>query len=128
MLALEHLTPLQALDMYAHVLETIARVYTDRLKSSPAALFTQGVEELRLAFEEPVFRREYFPGVSREKLDAFRKKLNAWRQRKIANRSEARDQVGAIGRTGSADGLWTTVDSPHGHHSGISQRCLQRLG
>jgi carboxyl-terminal processing protease len=96
--ALEHLTPSQALDMYVHVLETIARVYTDRVKSSPAALFAQGLEELRLAFAEPVFTREYFPGVSQEKLDAFLNKLNAWRQRKIANRSEARDQVGAVGR------------------------------
>lgn len=97
--ALERLSPAQALDMYGHVLETIARVYTDRQKSSPAALFAQGLEELRLAFEEPVFLHEYFPDVPREKLDAFRKKLSEWRQRKIANRAEARDQVGAVGRT-----------------------------
>ncbi|MHB1422559.1 MAG: S41 family peptidase [Gemmataceae bacterium] len=96
--ALEHLKPAQALDTYAHVLETIGNVYTDRQKSSPAALFAQGVEELALAFEEPVFTREYFHGVSRENLDAFRKKLSDWRQRKIANRSEARDQVAALGR------------------------------
>jgi len=96
--ALEHLTPSQALEMYEHVLETIGRVYTDRLKSSPAALFAQGLEELRLAFAEPAFTRQYFPGVSREKLEAFQNKLTAWRQRKIANRSEARDQVGAVGR------------------------------
>ncbi|MGH7169861.1 MAG: S41 family peptidase [Gemmataceae bacterium] len=103
--ALEHLTPSQALDMYGHVLKTIARVYTDRVKSSPAALFAQGLEELRLAFAEPVFTREYFPGVSREKLDAFQNKLSGWRQRKIANRSEARDQVGAIGRTAQQMGF-----------------------
>lgn len=96
--ALEHLTPAQALDMYAHVLETIARVYTDRLKSSPAALFAEGLEELRLAFEEPIFTRQYFPGVSPEKLAAFQNKLSTWRQRKITNRFEARDQVGAVGR------------------------------
>ncbi|HTU18546.1 MAG TPA: S41 family peptidase [Gemmataceae bacterium] len=103
--ALEHLTPSQALDMYAHVLDTIARVYTDRVKSSPAALFAQGLEELRLAFAEPVFTREYFPGVSQEKLDVFQKKLSAWRQRKIAHRSEARDQVGAVGRTAQQMGF-----------------------
>jgi carboxyl-terminal processing protease len=97
--ALERLTPAQALDLYVHVLETIDRVYTERQKSNPAALFAQGLEELRLAFEEPIFTREYFSAVVPEKLDSFRKKLDQWRQRKIADRSEAREQVGAIGRT-----------------------------
>ncbi len=97
--ALERLTPAQALDLYVHVLETIDRVYTERQKSSPAALFAQGLEELRLASEEPIFNREYFSAVAPEKLDAFRKKLDEWRQRTIASRSEARDQVFAIGRT-----------------------------
>lgn len=97
--ALEHLTAPQALDLYVHVLETIGRVYTDRRKSSPAALFAQGLEELLLALEEPIFSREYFSGVGRDKLDAFRKKLADWRKRKIDNRTEARDQVAAIGRT-----------------------------
>jgi carboxyl-terminal processing protease len=97
--ALERLTPAQALEMYDHVLETIARVYTDRPKSSPPVLFAQGLEELRLALEEPIFIHEYFQTVAREKLDALRNKLSAWGQRKIANRSEARDQVGAVGRT-----------------------------
>ncbi len=97
--ALERLTPAQALDLYVHVLETIDRVYTERHKSNPAALFAQGLEELRLAFEEPIFTREYFSAVALEKLGSFRKKLDEWRQRKIADRSEAREQVGAIGRT-----------------------------
>jgi carboxyl-terminal processing protease len=97
--ALERLTPAQALDLYVYVLETIDDVYTDRHKSSPAALFAQGLEELRLAFEEPIFTREYFRAVTRENLDSFRKKIAEWRQRKIANRSEARQQVAAIGRT-----------------------------
>jgi carboxyl-terminal processing protease len=97
--ALERLTPAQALDMYGHVLDTIARVYTDRHKSSPAALFAQGLEELRLALEEPIFLHEYFADVPPEKLDALRKKLSEWSQRKIAHRFEARDQVGAVGRT-----------------------------
>jgi carboxyl-terminal processing protease len=97
--ALERLTPAQALDLYVHVLETIDRVYTERQKSSPAALFAQGLDELRLALQEPVFTREYFSAVAPEKLDSFHKKLAEWRQRKIASRSEAREQVGAIGRT-----------------------------
>jgi carboxyl-terminal processing protease len=97
--ALERLTPAQALDLYVHVLETIDRVYTDRQKSSPAALFAQGLEELRFAFQEPIFTRAYFRDVSPEELDALQKRLADWRQRKISNRSEAREQVAAIGRT-----------------------------
>jgi carboxyl-terminal processing protease len=96
--ALEHLEPAQALDMYAHVLETIARVYADRQKTNPAALFRHGLEELCFAFEEKVFADKYFPEISRSTLDSFKTKLAEWRQRKIPNRDEARDQVRAIGR------------------------------
>lgn len=97
--ALEHLTPAQALDLYANVLETIGRVYTDRHKSNPSTLFGQGLEELLLALEEPIFTREYFSSVTQEKRDALREKLADWRKRKIASRAEAREQVAAIGRT-----------------------------
>jgi carboxyl-terminal processing protease len=103
--ALERMTPAQALDMYVHVMETIGRVYTDRHKSGPETLFAQGLEELRLAFEEPVFVREYFSAVSPRMLDAFKKKLAEWRERKIVNRHDARDGVGAIGRTAQQMGL-----------------------
>jgi carboxyl-terminal processing protease len=97
--ALERLTPAQALELYTHVLETIDRVYTDRQKCSPAVLFAQGLEELRLALSESIFVQEYLSAVAPEKLDSFQKKLSEWRQRKITNRFEARDQVRAIGRT-----------------------------
>ncbi len=97
--ALERLTPAQALDLYANVLETIGRVYTDRHKSSPAVLFAQGLEELLLAFEEPIFTREHLYSVGRDKLDALQKKLANWRKGKIGNRTDACEQVAAIGRT-----------------------------
>ncbi|HEY7327471.1 MAG TPA: S41 family peptidase [Gemmataceae bacterium] len=97
--ALERLTPAQALDLYVNVLETIDRVYTDRQKSSPSVLFAQGLEELRLAFAEPIFTRDYFPNVAPECLESLQKKLSEWRHRKINDRSEAREQVAAIGRT-----------------------------
>jgi carboxyl-terminal processing protease len=97
--ALERLTPAQALDLYVHVLETIDRVYTDRQKSSPTVLFAQGLEELRLAFSEPIFNRNYFSNVAPERLESFQKGLSEWRHRKINDRSEAREQVAAIGRT-----------------------------
>src|SRR6185437_13013605 len=97
--ALTRVTPTQALEMYEQVLDTVARAYVDRQKTGPAALFRQGIEELRLALAEPVFRQEYFPGVARETVDAFRTKLDDWRKRKITSRSDARTQVMAVGRT-----------------------------
>jgi carboxyl-terminal processing protease len=97
--ALARVTPEQASVMYEQVLETIARVYVERPKTSAEALFRQGVEELRLALDEPVFCQEYFPGASREKIEAFKGKLEDWRTRKIASLGEARDQARAIGRT-----------------------------
>ncbi len=103
--ALTRVTPAQALEMYEQVLETIARVYVERPKTTPEALFRQGVEELRLALEEPVFLEEYFPGTPRDTIDAFKTKLDDWRQRKIGNRGEARDQVRAIGRTAQQMGV-----------------------
>jgi carboxyl-terminal processing protease len=103
--ALQHVTPTQALDLYVHVLETIGRVYSDRQKSGTAALFAQGLEELRLAFDEPVFLREYFADVAPTTLQAFQKKLREWRDRKIADRHEARDQASAVGRTAQQMGL-----------------------
>ncbi len=96
--ALARVTAVQALDMYEQVLDTIANAYFDSQKTSVTALFRQGVEELRLALEEPVFRDEYLAGIPREAVDAFQAKLDEWRGRKVANRSEARAQVMALGR------------------------------
>jgi carboxyl-terminal processing protease len=103
--ALTRITPVQALDMYEQVLDTVARAYVDRKKTDVTALFRQGIEELRLALDEHVFREEYFPGVPRETVDAFVLKLEEWRGRKIAGRSDARAQVMAIGRTAQQMGF-----------------------
>lgn len=87
-----------ALNMYEQVLDTIATAYVDRRKTGVAALFREGLEELRLALGESIFRDEYFPGVERKTLDAFKAKLEDWKSRKIAGRSDARAQVMAVGR------------------------------
>jgi carboxyl-terminal processing protease len=105
--ALERVTPAQALELYVHVLETIGRVYTDRQKSGPGELFAQGLEELRLALDEPVFLREYFSTVSPKLVGDFQKKLTEWRGRKIANRNEASEQVRAVGRAAQQMGFGT---------------------
>jgi carboxyl-terminal processing protease len=105
--ALERLEPRQALDTYAHVLETIERVYADRVKSKPAELFKHGLDELRLAFEEPSFVANYFADLSPSTLEAFKKKLAEFRHREIKDRHEARDQVRAVSRTAQQMGLGT---------------------
>jgi carboxyl-terminal processing protease len=97
--ALPGVTPVEALDMYEQVLETISRAYVDRPRTSPAALFRQGVEELRLALEEPAFCEQYLPGVPQVSLDDFKAQLGKWRGRKITDRADARAQVMAMGRS-----------------------------
>jgi carboxyl-terminal processing protease len=96
--ALARVSAVQALDMYEQVLDTIANAYFDSQKTSVTALFRQGVEELRLALEEPVFREEYFSEIPLEALEGFKSKLDDWSGRKVAGRSEARAQVMALGR------------------------------
>jgi carboxyl-terminal processing protease len=103
--ALTRVTPKEALDMYEKVLDTVADYYVDRHKTSLAALFRQGIEELRLALEEAIFQQEYFPGTPREVVEAFKAKLEDWRDRKIVSHSDARSQVVAVGRTAQQMGL-----------------------
>src|SRR5262249_28389095 len=61
---LARLTPSQALDLYEQVLAIVTAAYVDRNKISLAALFQEGVRELRFALEEDVFLREHLPGVN----------------------------------------------------------------
>jgi carboxyl-terminal processing protease len=103
--ALTRVKPEQALEMYEQVLDTIAKTYVDRDKTSPATLFRQGIDELRFALDEAVFRQEYFPGVPRETLEAFKNKLEDWRNREIVNQAEACRQVKAVGLTAQKMGV-----------------------
>ncbi len=102
---LTRLTPSQALDVYEQVLSTVAAAYVDRNKTQWTVLFQQGVQELRLALEDAVFVQEQLAGAVPEVLAAFRDKLDGWRDCKVANRREARDQVLAVVRAGQAVGL-----------------------
>lgn len=104
---LTRITAAQALEMYEQVIDTISRVYVDRGKTAWTALFQQGIEEVRLALEEPVFLRQHLSGVPRDRLEAFRDKLADWRQRKIASQIEAREQVMAF-----AQAAQKTLETP----------------
>jgi carboxyl-terminal processing protease len=103
--ALTSVTPPQALEMYKQVLDTIAKTYVDREKTSPTALFRQGIDELRFALDEAVFRQKYFSGVTPESLEALKNKLEDWRSREIVNQAEACRQVKAVGLTAQKMGV-----------------------
>jgi carboxyl-terminal processing protease len=102
---LTRLTPAQALDVYEQVLSTVAAAYVDRHKTQWSVLFQHGVQELRLALEDTLFVQEQLAGVPSEVVAAFRDKLDGWRDRKVASRGEAREQVLAVVRAGQAVGL-----------------------
>jgi carboxyl-terminal processing protease len=99
------LTPAQALDVYEQVLAIVAAAYVDRGKAQLPAMFQQGLQELRFALEETVFVQEHFAGATPEAVAAFRDRLEAWGERKLANGREARDQVLAVARAGLQVGL-----------------------
>jgi carboxyl-terminal processing protease len=102
---LQKLTPSQALDAYEQVLALLSVAYPDRAKTNISLLFYQGLQELRLALEDPIFRKHYLSGVKPDVLKAFTARLADWPVRKIATRSEAREQVRAVIRSAPRDGL-----------------------
>jgi carboxyl-terminal processing protease len=102
---LTRLSPSQALDVYEQVLAILAAAYVDRNKAQLPVMFQQGLQELRFALEETIFVEEHFTGADPEAVTAFRDRLDAWGQRKVASGREARDQVLAVARAGLQAGL-----------------------
>src|SRR5207249_2873395 len=98
-LTLRKLTASQALDAYEQVLALLGAAYPDRAKTNLTFLFQQGVQELRLALEEPLFRRLYLAGVKPSSVTAFKARLAGWPVRKIGKRGEARAAVLAVLRS-----------------------------
>jgi carboxyl-terminal processing protease len=100
------LSPPQALDVYEQVLTSVAAAYVDRSKTRWSALFQHGVEELVFALDDEVFVQEYFTGTPADVMAALRQRLEGdWRQRPVAGRGEAREQVLALLRAGQQLGL-----------------------
>jgi carboxyl-terminal processing protease len=102
---LQKLTPTQALDAYEQVLALLSVAYPDRAKTNLGLLFYQGVQELRLALDDPTFRKHYLPGVKAEVLKAFQTRLAELPVRKITTRTEAREQARAVIRSAPRDRL-----------------------
>lgn len=68
--------------LYSEALTKLQAFYPDRDKADLGLLCRQGLEELRLALEEPTFVREFLPGVRPAERLAFRDRLqNEWMHR-----------------------------------------------
>ncbi len=102
---LKKLSPTQALDAYEQVLGLLSAAYPDRAKTHLTQLFAQGLQELRLALDEPAFVRVYLPTARPAAVAAYRARLAAWPARKVARRGDARRQVLAVIRAASRDGV-----------------------
>jgi carboxyl-terminal processing protease len=102
---LEKLTPAQALDAYEQVISLLSVAYPDRAKTNLGLLFQQGLHELRLALDDPGFRKHHLPGVKPAAINAFKNRLASWPERRIATRAEARDQVSLVLRSARRDGI-----------------------
>ena len=86
-----------ALRVYDEVLLKIRTNYVDRDKTKLTRLFQQGVEELRLALDDPLFIHDYLPGVKPDELHSFRRWVAThWQDRLIGSRREALAEVREI--------------------------------
>jgi carboxyl-terminal processing protease len=99
------LSPPQALEAYEQVIGLLSVAYPDRAKANLGLLFQNGLQELRLALEASVFRKHYLADVKPSALTAFKSRLSSWPTVRISTRAEARDQVMAVIRSASRDGL-----------------------
>jgi len=69
-------------------------------------MFQQGLQELRLALEEPLFRRHHLAGVKAGAIEAFKKRIENWSAR-VSTLSEVREQALMVVRSAGKDGVPT---------------------
>jgi carboxyl-terminal processing protease len=104
---LTKLAPNQSLDIYKQVLLIVSAYYVDRQKTDLNVLFQNGLQELRFALDDEVFRKEYMGSVSPDVLERFKDRLESWADRKITGLEDAREQVLAVARAGQHVGINT---------------------
>lgn len=102
---LQRLAPPQALDTYEQIVTILQVGYPDRSRTSLSQLFQQGLQEVRLALEDPFFREQYLGGLKPAAVQAFRERLASWPVKRLNSRAEAREQVLAVLRSASREGL-----------------------
>jgi carboxyl-terminal processing protease len=101
----------EALRVYEEVVLQLHTMYVDRDRADFALLFKHGLEEVRAALDDPLFRQERLPGVSPEAVRAFQTRLQAgWTDRPIRNAAEARALARSVGQAAKKDlGLEPTL-------------------
>ena len=90
----QSLTPADALNIYAEVIEKLGQSHPDPDASAPAKLFAQGLAELGLALDDAGFRDAHLIGTPAENRRAFQRSLReTWQARRIATVRDARQAV-----------------------------------
>lgn len=102
--SLTRLSPSQSLDIYEQVLSILRIAYPDRGRTDFQQLFQNGLDEMRLALDEPLFRQHQLSGVKPATIDAFQKRLAGWSAR-VATLTEAREEVLVVILAASKDGI-----------------------
>jgi carboxyl-terminal processing protease len=103
--ALAKLQPVQALDVYEEVLRVVGAAHVERAKTDVTLLFQQGLQELRFALDEDVFRRHHLGGQRPAAVNNFKARLASWPLAKLNTRSDAREQVLAVLQAARREGL-----------------------
>ena len=90
----QSLTPADALNVYAEVLEKLGQSHPDPRGSAPAKLYAQGLVELGRALDDAGFRDAYLPGTPDDRRVAFQRGLREeWKARRPATARDARQAV-----------------------------------
>jgi carboxyl-terminal processing protease len=103
--ALGRLSYPQALEIYVQVLGVVRGACPDRSRTSPTALFQQGLQEVRFALEERIARQKHLGNPRPDALARFKAHLEEWSERKIVNHADARLQVLTIVNLAQRDGV-----------------------
>jgi len=97
----------RALDAYEEIVKTLNAAYPDRDRAELSQLFQQGLDEVALALDDPVFKQHYLADVKPTPLATFRSRVKTWPVEKFSRANELREQVRLIIVAGGKDGLPT---------------------
>ena len=97
----QSLTPADALNIYAEVVEKLGQSHPDPRASAPEKLYAQGLVELDRALDDPGFRDAHLPGTPDDRRLAFQRGLrDESKARRLATAREARQAVYDLLREG----------------------------
>jgi carboxyl-terminal processing protease len=95
----------QALDLLEETVGVLSAAHPDRERVSLEALFTYGLSELRNALDDPDFLRHHLKSAKPSAIAQFKNRLLNWVPPSFANKTEVREQVLAVVRAASREGL-----------------------